>query len=198
MSISYAVFCLIRRPPTSTLFPYTTLFRSLPRVDLPVRILWGTEDTWIPIGTGRRLAALVPGAVLTEVPGAGHLVQYDAPVALATALGGWLRSEEHTSELQSHVNLVCRLLLDPPPPDIYPLSLHDALPISAPRRPARPHPLGHRGHLDPDRDRAQARRAGARRRADRGAGRGPPGAVRRPGRARDRPGRLAQIGRAHV
>src|SRR5438477_594408 len=40
------------------------------------------------------------------------------------------RSEEHTSELQSHVNLVCRLLLDPPPPELYTLSLHDALPIS--------------------------------------------------------------------
>ena len=40
--------------------------------------------------TGRRFAALVPGAVLTEVPEAGHLVHHDAPVALATALGGWL------------------------------------------------------------------------------------------------------------
>src|SRR5438034_1240358 len=40
------------------------------------------------------------------------------------------RSEEHTSELQSHSDLVCRLLLDPPPPQLYTLSLHDALPIS--------------------------------------------------------------------
>ncbi len=64
--------------------------RALPELDLPVRILWGTEDTWIPLETGRRFAALVPGAVLTEVPEAGHLVQYDAPVALATALRGWL------------------------------------------------------------------------------------------------------------
>src|SRR5690606_14541512 len=40
------------------------------------------------------------------------------------------RSEEHTSELQSRENLVCRLLLDSPLPDIYHLSLHDALPIS--------------------------------------------------------------------
>src|SRR5690242_9083751 len=44
-----------------------------------------------------------------------------------------LRSEEHTSELQSHVNLVCRLLLATPPPDLSPLSLHDALPICRPR-----------------------------------------------------------------
>ena len=64
--------------------------RAQPDLDLPVRILWGTEDTWIPLETGRRFAALVPRAVLTEVPEAGHLVQYDAPVALATALGGWL------------------------------------------------------------------------------------------------------------
>src|SRR5688572_26438066 len=42
-----------------------------------------------------------------------------------------LRSEEHTSELQSQSNLVCRLLLDTPTPAIYTLSLHDALPISA-------------------------------------------------------------------
>jgi pimeloyl-ACP methyl ester carboxylesterase len=64
--------------------------RALPALDLPVRVLWGAEDTWIPLETGRRFASLVPGAVLTEVPDAGHLVQYDAPVALATALGGWL------------------------------------------------------------------------------------------------------------
>ena len=64
--------------------------RQLPELDLPVRVLWGTEDAWIPLETGRRFAGLVPGAVLTEVPEAGHLMQYDAPVALATALRAWL------------------------------------------------------------------------------------------------------------
>jgi len=64
--------------------------RRLPELDLPVRIVWGTEDGWIPLATGRRFAGLVPGAVLSEVPEAGHLVQYDAPVALATALRDWL------------------------------------------------------------------------------------------------------------
>jgi len=64
--------------------------RRLGELDLPVRILWGAEDGWIPLETGRRFAGLVPGAVLTEVPGAGHLMQYDAPVALATALREWL------------------------------------------------------------------------------------------------------------
>jgi pimeloyl-ACP methyl ester carboxylesterase len=64
--------------------------RALPGLDLPVRILWGAEDSWIPVETGRRLAGLIPGASLTEIAGAGHLVQYDAPVALASALGDWL------------------------------------------------------------------------------------------------------------
>jgi pimeloyl-ACP methyl ester carboxylesterase len=66
--------------------------RALPGLELPVRILWGAEDTWIPLETGRRLAALIPGSTLAEVPDAGHLVQYDAPVALATALRSWLGS----------------------------------------------------------------------------------------------------------
>jgi pimeloyl-ACP methyl ester carboxylesterase len=64
--------------------------QRLGELDLPVRVLWGVEDDWIPLETGRRFAALVPGAVLTEVPEAGHLVQYDAPVAVATALHEWL------------------------------------------------------------------------------------------------------------
>ena len=64
--------------------------RRLGEIDLPVRILWGAEDTWIPPEIGRRLAGLVPGASLTEVRDAGHLLQYDAPVALATALRAWL------------------------------------------------------------------------------------------------------------
>ncbi len=66
--------------------------RHLGELELPVRILWGVEDAWIPQETGRRLAGLIPGAILTEVPGAGHLMQYDAPVALATALSEWLDS----------------------------------------------------------------------------------------------------------
>jgi pimeloyl-ACP methyl ester carboxylesterase len=64
--------------------------RRLGELDLPVRILWGTEDAWIPLETGRRFASLIPGAVLSEVSGSGHLMQYDAPVALATALNHWL------------------------------------------------------------------------------------------------------------
>src|SRR5690242_21432517 len=83
---------MIRRPPSSTLFPYTTLFRSLN--------LWSH--------------ALAPVAELPvlEVVSATHLV-VDLTLALGEVVYDYLaRSEEHTSELQSHVNLVCRLLLE--------------------------------------------------------------------------------------
>src|SRR2546430_5792387 len=80
-------FLMIRRPPRSTLFPYTTLFRS--------KLLWGER--------------------------AQHLIKDINPlseleIAPDKARGGresrFLRSEEHTSELQSQSNLVCRLLLE--------------------------------------------------------------------------------------
>src|SRR5260370_27336137 len=65
---------MIRRPPRSTLFPYTTLFRSHPAAPAP---------------------------------------EYsEAPTLVWPGRFPWRRSEEHTSELQSHLNLVCRLLLE--------------------------------------------------------------------------------------
>src|SRR5437868_2540992 len=129
VSISYAVFCLVRRPPRSTLFPYTTLFRSVPggadggagavrgrgdhrRVAAPRRGPRGRRDRDRP---GRRLAR-GPAPVLRRVAGPGRGRVPD-------------RSEEHTSELQSRFDLVCRLLLGTAPTEIYTLSLHDALPI---------------------------------------------------------------------
>src|SRR2546426_7850406 len=85
---------MIRRPPRSTLFPYTTLFRSLV-LDLLVK--------------AAALAALAGrGRVVLEALAAGALSRA-VPVVLALALP---RSEEHTSELQSPCNLVCRLLLE--------------------------------------------------------------------------------------
>ncbi len=66
----------------------------------PVQVLWGTEDAWIPIETGRRLAAMLPNARLIEVPNAGHLVQEDAPEAIVAALADFtpLISSRSTSE----------------------------------------------------------------------------------------------------
>src|SRR5260221_6589293 len=85
---------MIRRPPRSTLFPYTTLFRSGPlfitdpeNVPLPYRVVDPRTGETVREGVRATAGEPVPGK------GAG-------------------RSEEHTSELQSHSDLVCRLLLE--------------------------------------------------------------------------------------
>src|SRR2546426_4749901 len=77
---------MIRRPPRSTLFPYTTLFRSLPR-----RFAHG---------------------VAVHLEGANGRVVHVGEKAVHDAAPKQPRSEEHTSELQSPCNLVCRLLLE--------------------------------------------------------------------------------------
>src|SRR5438270_7906962 len=79
LSIRLFFFLVLRRPPTSTLFPYTTLFRS---VSVPSKPIF----SWVPSQNG---------------------LVFDLP-----HLHSWYesRSEEHTSELQSQSNLVCRLL----------------------------------------------------------------------------------------
>src|SRR2546430_10691292 len=94
---------MIRRPPRSTLFPYTTLFRS-------TRTTSSCSATLVTKG---REDLNVSGAVILE--GRSRLTPSWVPrVALPprarTGTGG--RSEEHTSELQSQSNLVCRLLLE--------------------------------------------------------------------------------------
>src|SRR3712207_7221416 len=89
---------MIRRPPRSTLFPYTTLFRSDERVQDPYCI---------------RCQPQVVGACLDLLRQAGHTLETEAnavtdnPLVLSDG-----RSEEHTSELQSRQYLVCRLLLE--------------------------------------------------------------------------------------
>src|SRR5262249_61665431 len=85
---------LIPLPPTSTLFPYTTLFRSL-SLHVPL-----TKTTRHLIDH-RALGLMKPSAVLINVA-RGPIVEEAAT----------MRSEEHTSELQSLTNLVCRLLLE--------------------------------------------------------------------------------------
>src|SRR5260370_32607767 len=80
-------FLMIRRPPRSTLFPYTTLFRSF----------------WL---------------ILEPVTRAATFCSSRTFQSMNCSMSGWsvstitIRSEEHTSELQSHLNLVCRLLLE--------------------------------------------------------------------------------------
>src|SRR5260370_26458397 len=93
---------MIRRPPRSTLFPYTTLFRSWP-FDPPrssERMKQGK------LADGRDLAVVLRDAGFQFI---GHPVFF--PSACRCRTDGD-RSEEHTSELQSHLNLVCRLLLE--------------------------------------------------------------------------------------
>ncbi|MGK5640044.1 alpha/beta fold hydrolase [Streptomyces sp. URMC 126] len=60
-------------------------------IAIPVTVCWGTEDAWIPVEKGRELAAAIPGASFEPIPGAGHLVQEDAPAQLTTILHEFLR-----------------------------------------------------------------------------------------------------------
>src|SRR2546422_2274686 len=87
---------MIRRPPRSTLFPYTTLFRS----HAPQRA-----------SHLRRDAQRAPLA-LGDEHGLDRLAVLELPQELLRAVARQLRSEEHTSELQSRLHLVCRLLLE--------------------------------------------------------------------------------------
>src|SRR5256885_13171806 len=100
-------FLMIRRPPRSTLFPYTTLFRSTsPR---------------------RHRTAGLLAVTLQSTLGRPHEGQHSAS-------GGWRsRSEEHTSELQSPCNLVCRLLLEKKKNNLRPTS-HVRSRVSSPVR----------------------------------------------------------------
>src|SRR2546427_3618322 len=94
---------MIRRPPRSTLFPYTTLFRSG-----GVRFAALRQDARAgPARVGRHRRH--PGCLLQSVGLAG-LARHGKDRRWLATLSG--RSEEHTSELQSQSNLVCRLLLE--------------------------------------------------------------------------------------
>src|SRR5690242_21080170 len=88
-----------RRPPRSTLFPYTTLFRSACRFE---------RERHVRHVRGRARVRVAPAGVPAEGPRPDHV----RPCVGVGGERGRVRSEEHTSELQSHVNLVCRLLLE--------------------------------------------------------------------------------------
>src|SRR5436309_8005308 len=93
---------MTRPPPRSTLFPYTTLFRSA----VPARIM--------PSANGTRVTRMI--AADTQLAQATIAATSSGAAAEAARAGrkraSWARSEEHTSELQSRENLVCRLLLE--------------------------------------------------------------------------------------
>src|SRR3712207_8650313 len=96
---------MIRRPPRSTLFPYTTLFRSRVVLALLLMVAAKGANVLVPIAYARAVDALTPKEGAAAV----------AAVPIALVLGYGLlriRSEEHTSELQSRQYLVCRLLLE--------------------------------------------------------------------------------------
>src|SRR2546426_4604476 len=93
---------MIRRPPRSTLFPYTTLFRS----DW-LLLEWGSE-IW-KTATAHMLAMLSATVFFALAAIFGHASYRHGDVSAGAFV---LRSEEHTSELQSPCNLVCRLLLE--------------------------------------------------------------------------------------
>src|SRR5260221_8593156 len=101
---------MIRRPPRSTLFPYTTLFRSRGGGDL----LAGEQTARNPCGPSARslLHGVVCVAACRFLPLAKRAMK-ERP-----------RSEEHTSELQSHSDLVCRLLLEKKKKIIYLIGLY--------------------------------------------------------------------------
>src|SRR5690348_17475151 len=89
---------MIRRPPRSTLFPYTTLFRSGANAN-------PAGETW-PVASGFPAVLVVVSITVTEP----SLTEPDSLLAIRSLFPS--RSEEHTSELQSPVHLVCRLLLE--------------------------------------------------------------------------------------
>lgn len=57
-----------------------------PTIGIPVTVVWGEDDTWVPVERGRELAERIPGAQLQVIPGAGHLVPEDRPAELTAAL----------------------------------------------------------------------------------------------------------------
>src|SRR5690242_21469442 len=96
---------MLRRPPRSTLFPYTTLFRSAHSEENSL------EPADKAVDSDPRLQLQV-FHLQTFPTKPDRNVHQNVHQQIPSGLYGSIRSEEHTSELQSHVNLVCRLLLE--------------------------------------------------------------------------------------
>src|SRR5690606_41256759 len=94
----FLFFLLLRRPPRSTLFPYTTLFRS--KQDNRFKINVSTSARYFTVASKKDLNR------------SGVYEVYAKDEDMFKLIYGLIRSEEHTSELQSRENLVCRLLLE--------------------------------------------------------------------------------------
>src|SRR2546427_9265964 len=94
---------MIRRPPRSTLFPYTTLFRS--KSDEGAATLRRHALELQDAGASMLVLEMVPAQLSRELTA-------ELPHCHTIGIGAGSRSEEHTSELQSQSNLVCRLLLE--------------------------------------------------------------------------------------
>src|SRR5260221_1761616 len=90
---------MIRRPPRSTLFPYTTLFRSR---------WFARNQSWSFPGVAKEFLRPIWGEIGRSGRGFCNIVRWLHPAYIACGQ----RSAEHTSELQSHSDLVCRLLLE--------------------------------------------------------------------------------------
>src|SRR5258708_37296711 len=101
MSLSF-FFLMIRRPPRSTLFPYTTLFRSVYK-QLRCRLLGPAPRIQDPRTSRSLKTTSTARSCLPSIP---------ARKPLTSSCSHLVRSEEHTSELQSPDHLVCRLLLE--------------------------------------------------------------------------------------
>src|SRR2546425_8625695 len=94
MYVIYFFFLMIRRPPRSTLFPYTTLFRS---IQVPSLVQKGMKFNF---------------GISFSHPAIRDVARLMIPRLFGNGIGQINRSEEHTSELQSLAYLVCRLLLE--------------------------------------------------------------------------------------
>src|SRR2546422_6905575 len=98
---------MIRRPPRSTLFPYTTLFRSrIPYGEIP-----GFPLSTVESHAGELLVGTLAGRRVVAMRGRFHCYEGYTPQQIGLPVRD-PRSEEHTSELQSRLHLVCRLLLE--------------------------------------------------------------------------------------
>src|SRR3712207_9025584 len=99
---------MIRRPPRSTLFPYTTLFRSVSSVGGAVSWVEQENHSKVSVGKGAKLTAKKDLNI--KAVNKAETVNLVGKFGLARSSAS--RSEEHTSELQSRQYLVCRLLLE--------------------------------------------------------------------------------------